>query len=598
MKNVILMLVICLLIALPTFAQVLDDYVSEVKDNILVIKTYDEIGEESALVNAVELDTEAPADRVYELQADGWYPLGRALSTPARTVRIVGDFDDIISTSDSESWPPLISGYVGETATANGNLLQWGGDLEVENVIMETAADDGSFGWTFLFDAAPNCSVTLNNCLFEHTKWVYFQSNGSAGTSFYVTNCYFVNAVGHDCRRNGGVYDNVSHDTELMMVENCTHVNLQGMVYKFRNYPVTKAFFNHNTFVNCSGQIFETLGYQNEWSVTNNLFVNSNVQPYRAGLDKGETDVDLLPMGIINVRPFPTDTAGSFYEGLTEAGRKILVDGNGLYWDSRLSDLVDQANADGGVNGFTNWVSQMITMNTRTQDMFDDDATYPLLTEDNWIEGGDPNFTDPADLMTDAVDDLKTFSLATLDTNSTQSLPMWRTEDNPATVDNWIYPDFPIPVDLSYTNATYLTAAYNDLPLGDLNWFPTQKATWEAQRDAEHAAIDAALDSGQPLLGINDRRVDIPAQIRLSQNYPNPFNPETNINYTIPQAGKVTLKIYNAKGQEVSTLIDNEYKDAMTHNVDFDGSKLPSGIYIYTLTVNNYKVSKKMILVK
>ncbi|MEJ2628793.1 MAG: T9SS type A sorting domain-containing protein [bacterium] len=92
--------------------------------------------------------------------------------------------------------------------------------------------------------------------------------------------------------------------------------------------------------------------------------------------------------------------------------------------------------------------------------------------------------------------------------------------------------------------------------------------------------------------------VIVPDKIKLSQNYPNPFNPETYITYTIPKAGNVTLTVYNAKGQEVATLIDNEYKNATSDEVKFDGSKLSSGIYIYTLTVDSYKVSKKMVLMK
>jgi hypothetical protein len=83
----------------------------------------------------------------------------------------------------------------------------------------------------------------------------------------------------------------------------------------------------------------------------------------------------------------------------------------------------------------------------------------------------------------------------------------------------------------------------------------------------------------------------------LSQNYPNPFNPSTIINYQIPQDGFVTLKIYDILGKEVKTLV-NEQKTIGRYEVKFDASDLASGIYIYQLKVNEFVLSKKMLLVK
>ena len=83
----------------------------------------------------------------------------------------------------------------------------------------------------------------------------------------------------------------------------------------------------------------------------------------------------------------------------------------------------------------------------------------------------------------------------------------------------------------------------------------------------------------------------------LSQNYPNPFNPTTNINFSIPKDGNVSLKFYNSMGQEVATYVDG-FLNAGTYNADFDGSNLSSGIYFYTLKTNDYTETKKMMLVK
>ena len=83
----------------------------------------------------------------------------------------------------------------------------------------------------------------------------------------------------------------------------------------------------------------------------------------------------------------------------------------------------------------------------------------------------------------------------------------------------------------------------------------------------------------------------------ITQNFPNPFNPATTINYQIPQTGFVTLKIYDILGKEVATLV-NEQKTQGRYTVNFDASRLASGVYIYQLRVNDYVSSRKMLLLK
>ena len=88
-----------------------------------------------------------------------------------------------------------------------------------------------------------------------------------------------------------------------------------------------------------------------------------------------------------------------------------------------------------------------------------------------------------------------------------------------------------------------------------------------------------------------------PAEISLYQNYPNPFNPVTDIKFTLPKDARVTLKIYNIIGEEVTSLI-NGFEKAGFHNVQFNGSNLASGTYFYRLQTGNYIQTRKMILLK
>jgi len=89
----------------------------------------------------------------------------------------------------------------------------------------------------------------------------------------------------------------------------------------------------------------------------------------------------------------------------------------------------------------------------------------------------------------------------------------------------------------------------------------------------------------------------VPAGFELSQNYPNPFNPSTSIKFALPVAGSISLKIYDRLGKEVETLADG-FRTAGTYEINFDASKLTSGVYFYKLVTDGFTNTKKMILVK
>ena len=91
--------------------------------------------------------------------------------------------------------------------------------------------------------------------------------------------------------------------------------------------------------------------------------------------------------------------------------------------------------------------------------------------------------------------------------------------------------------------------------------------------------------------------VTVPTEFNLAQNYPNPFNPTTTIQFAVPVAGRYSIKVYNILGQEVANLLDNEMNTGI-HKVDFDASRLASGMYIYRFSGNNVSITKKMILMK
>jgi len=95
------------------------------------------------------------------------------------------------------------------------------------------------------------------------------------------------------------------------------------------------------------------------------------------------------------------------------------------------------------------------------------------------------------------------------------------------------------------------------------------------------------------VVGVNENHISF----TLSQNFPNPFNNSTIINYSIPNEGLVTLKVYDVLGNEITTLVNGD-QSIGNYEIEYDGSELPSGVYFYRLQSDSFVETKKMVLMK
>ncbi|UCE17122.1 MAG: T9SS type A sorting domain-containing protein, partial [Gemmatimonadota bacterium] len=89
----------------------------------------------------------------------------------------------------------------------------------------------------------------------------------------------------------------------------------------------------------------------------------------------------------------------------------------------------------------------------------------------------------------------------------------------------------------------------------------------------------------------------VPAEYGLAQNYPNPFNPVTSIAYSLPQAAKVKVFVYNTLGQVVAELVDGD-QEAGHHVVTWDAADMASGVYFYRIEANDFTATRRMVLMK
>ncbi len=160
-------------------------------------------------------------------------------------------------------------------------------------------------------------------------------------------------------------------------------------------------------------------------------------------------------------------------------------------------------------------------------------------------------------------------------------------------------------VEICYNNSSYTqfstvnsTAApgmfwgrYSDLSSGD----GCATTTW-SQTTAPPGRANTRL-SLSPITGIVGNENGVPKSFELKQNYPNPFNPVTKINYSVPRAEFVTIKIFDILGREVSTLVNGKL-EAGYYSFDFDASSLSSGVYLYKMNAGSFEKTMRMVVVK
>ena len=160
-------------------------------------------------------------------------------------------------------------------------------------------------------------------------------------------------------------------------------------------------------------------------------------------------------------------------------------------------------------------------------------------------------------------------------------------------------------VEVCFNNSSYTTSSTVNGTANSLNQMKhnhqdlstTDGCTALTSPNSTYTARPNIKMTFSPFLGVENQISAIPTKYELAQNYPNPFNPTTKINFALPKNGFATLKVYDVLGRQVALLM-SEVKQAGYYSIDFDASKLSSGIYFYKLESGTFTDVKRMVLVK
>ncbi len=510
-----------------------------------------------------------PNHTVYKLLRNARY----AITT---TIEINGRLSLVADKPDLENKPPQI-GIIEDLNGNAPNTMFQGGPFTFKNIWWSELNYSSMTNNDFMLMGkltVDNTSNYIDGCYFEHVRAIVLKATSGKNNSFYVTNNFF-NDGGRGAPKvwqghfiNGG--ETIGQDSVIF--RNNTFINTPGNFYNNRKNMTNYIEINHNTLINtCANPFFTTQWI--EGHVKNNLLWNV----YSWGEDEAyriEQEPDAMPYSIINIDTLAGEWPIADSTWLDRESDRILEIKNNYYgWTDELEEFwasVDSINAP-------------MWMNARTQAMFDDDANYPGLTEDNTFTKADlgvPVFAvelQGTDGMIDFVKNVLWGDNAGF---------RWYWEPAGAELPNFDI-DWPPLEDLRLAGSTFI--GDDGLPLGDLNWYKEHAVRWD-------------MSGWGRITDVENNVAAAPEAFELSQNYPNPFNPTTTIHFSLPTAGHVNVTIYNMLGETVNTLVDG-YKTAGAYHVQWDGADnmgqaVPSGVYFYSMKNGPHNITKKMMLVK
>ncbi len=529
---------------------------------------------------------------VFQLEAGGYYVLTNSIIVPA------GEHLTIVAPAPTSSTAPPQIVWTTQGSPDRTYLINAYGDVTLKNL------------WLMFADASGNQVQTVI-CMqedtiaaggeehgdFENVIFDYCNCPTAAGGSITVAcknfngkfkNCYWKNCIDRHLRYYGRAvsfpYNTTGWHIDSLAFENCTFANLGYVLMQEGGQYSDYVKFNHCTFLNIVMFPLES-SWWHDLIVTNSVFQNCWMFGSIPGQDTSGANGGIF--AIDSVSNF------GFSVSFSDQQRHVLF--------AHCSYSLDP--------WLVSWMTDCPYSVTQHKNRQDDliPVPQPFMNGRSWYFldslGADGKKLFP--YMTAFSFDTTTNPMFLVPPTDTAVLKIYmnkKWDDNTDT--NWAWRPindvnavWPMEENLAYSSTELQTFGMGGYPLGDLyRWWPTQYTAWATQSDVENDSLTNWLMNGR-ILGVKQRPGPLPMKYELAQNYPNPFNPTTNINYSVPQKGLVTLKVYNVLGQEVATLFSG-IQPAGNYAVNFDGSKFASGVYFYRLQSGYFSVTKKLILLK
>ena len=591
-------LAVALLLAAPAFGQVLT------RDTVYVAVLPP--GNLNDVVNGDTLTggLRAHPNRAYKLRRGNVYQVTAPMSINGSIIMIAND------TTGNVRPPVLAPAILPDNSSIDHffDFLGKGGSVTMNNIyLLSIRADQAQLGWSDGFRVgADSVKIRLRGCIFDAFTDAGITTSGQ-WCKFDIQDCVFRNHQ-HSSAWYGGqpIMTGSPVHLDTLRVVNNTFIANNSYSWSVRGYDVF-SLFEHNTMV--FGTVNPFLTRQGfHMRIRNNIFymmhaMGGNPDDVINGSFLNYPDTG--SSGIIQFRSYDTvsswyhlwgnvpingpnvdvDTAHGVTAGMVNPSlRQLDLRNNDYFWPAdylnfvkSYDDTVQTYDSVDVPNGTPTEVKLRLKHILYYPSWL---SHYAKWTIDSLASKYSPNIVNLGNQNVDP-------GFPAIVANHSANLINYVWKITTGKLDTtWFYhptgamypPTWPLPENLAYSNTALQHAGTDGFALGDLNWFPSQKASWA-------------------LTGIVTTSPGTPEKYALSQNYPNPFNPSTKIDFSLPRSSNVELKVYNVLGQVVATLLNTQLS-AGNHTVTFDAQNLASGIYFYSLRAGEFTSVKKMMLLK
>lgn len=520
------------------------------------------------VIYADTLDNGNYAHEVYQLQNGAYYSMHAGLY-------ITNDFT--IVGAEGSGRPAVIV----PIADNSGNLpflyFNVAGDkvtAKFENFIVQGLSQKFATTAALVYNGF-RISGDSNRVFFNKMIINGFQGAGiddpAIGTYSEVRDCKFRNIGDTKTEWSGWAYGHWvrAGSSDTLIMTNNTFINVGNVIaaadgdvdlYRY-------ILFEHNTIFATTVHPFDMAGQINVDMIDNIIY-----SPYTMG-QKATTYImpdnwsDTIHYGVIGMDTVRGNADRMLEDfGITEEERHWHWKNNVVAWPQVVQEAWNTMDTDGGK------VIEPVIQDNYDKAVID---AHLLAVDENTIST-DPEFvTETMDFLTKMLDwiDNKRHTAEWVG----YKLLVEPSETENDAIKAYVVP-WPLPENLAYTNTNLADAASDGYHVGDLNWFPEDKAAWDK-------------DNG---VGI---RLNKASMIASLSNYPNPFNSTTTIEYTINESSNMTLTVFDIFGKQVEVLV-NTNQQAGTYSVEWNGSSLAEGLYFYQLKSGFYTTTNKMVLTK
>lgn len=441
---------------------------------------------QDALYNAVMGDTiaggaRANLDRIYVLKSGGYYWNNKTINSNF-PLRLVGE------TPDATHQPAVVQMVLDvATSAAPGKMISCSNRLTLKNLYIIGSDELGSSGYYQPIEVnAVAKRFIIDNCVFERSNFAIVAFAGGKDNDLFITNCVYRNLQEREPTQQWtGRGLSVWTDADTIVIENNTFFNINMCAIQIENGAANYLRFNHNTLVNIGRALSSTTNvWWREAYFANLLLVNvwwhgEGECDYGTAFAPGR-DPRAYTTGIFPVVDMPSRYG-------TNKGRRILFSNTAAYLDpyfeTNYGDTIR-------VQHYTNAITDSF-FNTYGPL----NGGQMLIQDTSWLSikptfTVDPNTPAQLEAMWNHITASRGYQYYG---TGVQAKPYYYAlQIEPGTGDTlWYMPSWPLPENFSYTDANIKTGLSTDgLPLGDLRWFPTEKATFEANKDAYIKAIE------------------------------------------------------------------------------------------------------------